>query len=426
VIAQLEAYNYRCLKMINQSLERFHILIGRNATGKSTFLDILGFLQDMLWGGLDLAVYGAELDVNWFVPRTERDFRDLLHKKMGGSFTLALVAWIPERLQEKHKPRVYDRVRYQIRVGFDEEEILKVLDEHLWLLEKDAPMNPLEGEAVSSISDRQEKLWNAQSPRSWENILQNKGGNAHFWSETKTWSFPLKLSEDMPALSNLPEDEEQFPVSVWLKRFLRTKIQRLQLNPRSMRKPCPALASEEFELDGSNLPKVVHRLKKEETQSFKWWLEHVQQELNDLEDIDIRQRPEDNAFYLVLRYQGGYEVPQWGISDGTLRFLVLTLLSYLPETGATWLIEEPENGIHPQALELVLQSLSNFYENQVFVATHSPLLLGFEELIKPEHLLIFSLEKGETIIRSGSEAMEGMEREGSGLTLGDLMAWGAL
>jgi predicted ATPase len=48
VIVQVEAYNYRCLKVIRQPLDRFHVLIGRNGSGKSAFLDVLMLLSDAL------------------------------------------------------------------------------------------------------------------------------------------------------------------------------------------------------------------------------------------------------------------------------------------------------------------------------------------------------------------------------------------
>ena len=35
--------------------------------------------------------------------------------------------------------------------------------------------------------------------------------------------------------------------------------------------------------------------------------------------------------HLMLRYRGGLEVPSWVASDGTLRFLALTLPAYLPD-----------------------------------------------------------------------------------------------
>ncbi|NCC31558.1 MAG: ATP-binding protein, partial [Chloroflexia bacterium] len=80
-------------------------------------------------------------------------------------------------------------------------------------------------------------------------------------------------------------------------------------------------------------------------------------------------------------------VPSWLVSDGTLRLLALTLLAYLPQQEGIYLIEEPENGIHPKALEGVYQSLSSVYCSQILVATHSPLFLGLAE---PAQLLCFA------------------------------------
>ena len=39
--------------------------------------------------------------------------------------------------------------------------------------------------------------------------------------------------------------------------------------------------------------------------------------------------------------------------------LALTLLAYIPAREAVYLVEEPENGIHPRNLEIVFQSLSS-------------------------------------------------------------------
>lgn len=428
MILQLEAYNYRCLRAVRQPLGRFHVLIGRNASGKSTFLDVLGFLQDALLGGLDLAIYGADIEIDWFVPRTQKDFRDLLHKEQGQSFTVGIVAKIPERLREW--ARGYDRCRYQVRVGYDEREVLMVLEERLWLIPERAAgdVESVQQTALfhePGVTALQDTLFPRRNPTGWKQVLTNTGGEAHFWSETTRWNFPQPVSPKRLALDFV--DEERFPVGFWFKQHLSDGIRRLQLNPRKMREPCPALASDEFQLDGSNLPKVVERLKRENPKRLQRWLEHVRQELHDVQHIEVRRREEDNALYLVLRYTGGYEVKQWGVSEGSLRYLALTLLTYLPEEGEPlWLIEEPENGIHPQALASVLESLSTLYEGQVLVATHSSLILDCHDHIKPANLLCFGRERDETVIHSGEEVIAGLEHKGSQLTLGDLMAWGVL
>jgi predicted ATPase len=104
---------------------------------------------------------------------------------------------------------------------------------------------------------------------------------------------------------------------------------------------------------------------------------------------------------LRVRYANGLEVPSWAISDGTLRLLALTLLAYSDATDNVFLIEEPENGIHPQAVETVFQSLSAAYGSQILCATHSPVLLS---LADPEQVLCFARTKeGVTDIVRSSE-----------------------
>lgn len=431
MIVQLEAYNYRCLRTVQQELGRFHVLIGRNASGKSTFLDVLGFLQDALLGGLELAIYGAGLDIDWFVPRTQKDFRDLLHKGEGQSFTFALVVRLPASVREHPQLSGYDRCRYQIRVGIGEQERLMVLGEQLWLATEGTPNGGEDIEAQQFLLEPdaeafQHRLWDIRrKPTDWKRVLSREGERAHFWSETTRWNFPQPMSPTRLALDFM--DENRFPSGFWFKGVLAEGIRRLQLNPRKMREPCPAVVSDEFALDGSNLPKIVGRLRDQEPRRFARWLEHVQLELRDVQDIEVRRREEDNALYLVLRYRGGYEVKQWGISEGSLRYLALTLLTYLPEEDKpVWLIEEPENGIHPQAVASVIESLSMLYESQVLIATHSPLVLDCHDYVKPANLLCFTREQDATVVRNGEEVVAGLDREGSRLTLGDLMAWGVL
>jgi len=77
------------------------------------------------------------------------------------------------------------------------------------------------------------------------------------------------------------------------------------------------------------------------------------------------------------------------------------LPAYLPDLGGVFLIEEPENGIHPRAVESVLQSLSSVYGAQVLVATHSPVILG---LVKPRDVLCFArTREGATDIVNGAD-----------------------
>ena len=126
---------------------------------------------------------------------------------------------------------------------------------------------------------------------------------------------------------------------------------------------------------------------------------HVRTALEDIKDIDTIERPEDRHRYLCIEYENGAVVPSWLASDGTLRLLALTIPAYLADLEGTFLIEEPENGVHPKALETVLQSLQSIYGSQVLIATHSPVALN---MLEPCEILCFAKDPtGATDIVSG-------------------------
>ncbi len=158
---------------------------------------------------------------------------------------------------------------------------------------------------------------------------------------------------------------------------------------------------------------------------FQSWVGHVQTSLPDLAHIEVQklEKPHDYLRYLVLVNTKGFRVPSWVASDGTLRLMALTLLAYTRNQDQIYLIEEPENGIHPQALETIFQSLSSVYDGQVLMATHSPLILGQADL---DQILCFvKTADGEIDIIRGSQHPILKEWQHD-ISLGTLFAAGVL
>jgi predicted ATPase len=168
---------------------------------------------------------------------------------------------------------------------------------------------------------------------------------------------------------------------------------------------------------------VARELEKKAPDRFRRWVDHLRTALPDIEGLRVMDREDDRHAYLVVRYRGGLEAPSWMVSDGTLRLLALTILAYLPDASGIYLVEEPENGIHPTAVETVYQSLASVYGGQVMVATHSPVMLA---LARPEELLCFAKTPGgETDIVRGDEHPV-LQRWKGEVSLGDLFASGIL
>lgn len=379
MISLIEALNYRCLKYVRQELGPFHVLVGPNASGKTTFLDVIAFLGRLVSDGLDAAIS----------ERTRDDFRDLLFCGRGDSFELAIEATIPDDRKGKLK-KDFKSIRYELKIGQDAEtHENEVLAEKAWLLPS-RMKNPIQQfDLFPRSMPGPQSILHGKAISGGQSVLsKTHKGNDNFYMEMrerskKGWFPSIRLGPKKSALGNLPDDESLFPASTWLREMLITGVQQFVLNSNLMRQASPPILRRALKTDGSNLPWIIYRLEQAENRDLlNRWIDHVRTALPDLETIRTVESPDTKHRHLILRYQGGLEVPSWTASDGTLRLLAMTILAYLPDFKGICLIEEPENGIHPCAVETVFQSLSSIYDAQILLATHSPVILSMADLDK--------------------------------------------
>ncbi len=359
------------------------------------------------------------------------DVRDLVWLRRGESFELAVNVLLPPERRERLKQSSYTGARYEVRIGVSREpQESAILSEAFWLTttsdadtEKQTqrelfPQPPQPPNTIIHTSGQ-------RAPRGWKRVVNKVpgSGNDYFSSETSGWNNLFRLGPQKSALANLPEDETKFPVATWFKELLSIGVQTLALNSERMRQPSLPGAPKFFLPDGSGLPWAVELLNKKYKSRLRDWIAHVRTALPDLKNIRTVERSEDRHRYLVVEYENGLKVPSWLVSDGTLRLLALTVLAYLPRLDGIFLIEEPENGIHPKAVETAFQSLSSVYGAQVLLATHSPVVLSIAKL---DQVLCFAkTPEGATDIVRGSEHPRLRQWKGE-TDLGTLFASGVL
>ena len=326
-------------------LDSFHVLVGPNGSGKSTFLDAIEFVRDCITKGPLQAVEAR-------APQ----FRDLTFGRQGGPIELDL------RLRFPRSPeRELGTLHYRLVISTDERFGVVVAEE------------------VLLRSDLKSK-----SPSEHRVLGKTATGNDFYRRESGTYTDSFQFGPTKLALSLTPPDVQRYPTGNAVRDFLSRGVRFIQLDSVAMRQPVAATRPTELELDGTNLPRVVGSIIRNGTHggppshhesAIARWTEHLRYAIDDLESIDWAARQPDNAEYLILRFRGGLECPSWLLSDGTLRMLALTAPAFLPGSPSVYMVEEPENGVHPYALEIILKALAAIPDAQVFLATHSPLVV---------------------------------------------------
>ncbi|WP_328463498.1 AAA family ATPase [Actinoplanes sp. NBC_00393] len=385
MITRVEAYGYRCFPRLSVDFDRYHVLAGGNGAGKTTLLDIPVLLGDLL-GQQRAADAFLRPQPARRVPRA-RTLTELLHQGHGESLTFSIEARLPADIENmmagrsapslaEHTPT---HLRYEVRLEVFNYE-LRVVEEYLFLFPETGP-RPQPGVPLQGKSLTQKRTKNGQV------IIRRPGAGepTRFWVETTTRGprIPdLKVPPGQLALGAVLADPELFPAALWLGQLLREGVVFYNPDWDSLREAAPPGDPVRLLPDGRNTPWLALHLQQSDPDRFRFWVDHVRTALPQVADITAIEREEDHYAYFAVNYAGGYRVTSSGLSEGTLRILALSLLPYLPTAAIPRLLatEEPENGIHPRAIETVVQSLSSIYNGQVLVSTQSPIVLANTEL----------------------------------------------
>ncbi len=405
MITRLEVKNFRMLRANAVTLEPFVVLVGKNATGKSTLIAALRFVSDLVKGGVPLALANA-------LEREAPNFPELCFNPAEPlEFALELV--IDQR-----------RVRYEIRVGVDTTGAVSVHEEHLFLLP----------ETNGNGQQQQLSIWDqvspvhASAPGGWRTVVKKtREGKDYFQDEKTNWNNVFRFGADKAALGAIPEDENRFPLALKVRNYLRDGVTHVELDGGRLREPSLARSPMRLLPDGSNLARAALALRGRDSVLYDQWVSHVRSAVEGLDAIRLWERPEDKKLVLLAGFAGTHEdpVPSWLLSDGTLRLLALSLLSYgAMDPAGVALIEEPENGLHPLAMQAVYGALSQPPEGgQVLVATHSPVFLAQVSL---DQALVFRRQSdGSALVRRGTEVPELRDWK-SAASVADVFATGVL
>ena len=167
----------------------------------------------------------------------------------------------------------------------------------------------------------------------------------------------------------------------------------LQFEPSSLRSTddIELVENPQVDINGGHLPSTLYRLTNDtsNSQDVKSQIANRLTELiEDVFEIDIDKDDKRGTLTLIAKSQNGPFLPARSLSDGTLRFLALSIMQADPQMQGIICLEEPENGIHPRRISPMIKLLQDIacditlpVDNdnplrQVIINTHSPLVVG--------------------------------------------------
>lgn len=167
-----------------------------------------------------------------------------------------------------------------------------------------------------------------------------------------------------------------------------------------MRRPCSVRDFRELRPDAGNIAAFLQRMRDEHPVHYTRIRDSIRLVAPFFDEfiLDSEQRGEDELVRLEWRQQGStFPFQPWNLSDGTLRFICLATALLQPSPPSTIVIDEPELGQHPVALEALAALMHEAaLRTQLVVCTQSPLLLDHFD---PEHLVIVDRRDGASVFR---------------------------
>jgi predicted ATPase len=172
--------------------------------------------------------------------------------------------------------------------------------------------------------------------------------------------------------------------------------------------------------DARNLAAYLYRLQQTHYAHYEAIRDTVRMVAPFFDDFLLRPMPEDEKRIRLEWRERGSDTPFLAhyLSDGTLRFICLATLLLQPvhHLPSTIVVDEPELGLHPYAINILASLLrSTATQTQIIVATQSVTLVNQFE---PQNLLIVERRGQEsTIARPEPEQLESWLED---YTLGEL------
>ncbi|MDD1744482.1 MAG: AAA family ATPase [Candidatus Methanoperedens sp.] len=387
-ITKIRLSNFKSFKNLEVGLNKFNVLIGANASGKSSFIQIFKFLRDMTNHGLDNAISmqgGIQYLRNINIGQAEEFSLEVTsdkkytrfstktnEKEMIGIKTYKTIYKIVIKLKDEGK-------------GFEfvEEKISQKCD----FVKLEKKKNPDEKKKY----DEKEKLGEGEITVTSLNGKINVNLNLPIGVKIKEENlFPPFFKEEVLKDDKFESKSLLLQYSFFIMPPIFSDFSIYDFDPKLPKKATPITGKAELEEDGSNLAIALKNILENEDTKRKF-SNLVRDVLPFVEDLDI-EKFSDKSLLFKLReiYSENQYLPAPFLSDGTICITALIIALYFDRKPLI-IIEEPERNIHPYLISRLINMMKEVSEGkQIIVTNHNPDVIKHAGL---ENILFVSRNK---------------------------------
>ncbi|HAL45654.1 MAG TPA: recombinase RecF [Phycisphaerales bacterium] len=153
--------------------------------------------------------------------------------------------------------------------------------------------------------------------------------------------------------------------------------------------------NERLRSDASNIAPFLLELRRAKPEAYAEIVEAIKLVTPFFDDFILKpkQNGEKEKVNLSWKQKGSdYPMQPYHFSDGTIRFICLATALLQPNLPSTIIIDEPELGLHPYAIEILAELIkAASQKTQVVVSTQSPALI---DNFNPEDIIVVNRENG--------------------------------
>ena len=407
MLTRLKVKGFKNLADVDVAFGPFTCIAGANGVGKSNLFDAITFLSAISHLPLIDAARCVRAEEN---PRS-------LFLRVGGEtvdeMTFIAEMLIPtEGIDDLGQPAKASTtfLQYTLVLGHESDPSIQQLER--LVVKKEELHHIRVGDAPKRIAFEHSQEW-------LKSVVQGRRSTPFISTASEPGNTIVKVHRDSERgpvrqlrASMLPRtvlsstNADDSPTALLAKREMQS-WRLMQLEPTALRNPDRFDAPTHIGADGSHMAATLNHLararangKSNNGDSAALFAEVAQRLSQVVEDIhsvtvDVDNRRELLTLEGVDRSRTPY--PARVLSDGTLRFLALSILELDTSAHGLLCFEEPENGIHPGRIPSMLRLLKDMTTDtdekvgqdnplrQVIVNTHSPTVVG---LVNDADLLV--------------------------------------